>query len=108
MKTIHGVQVLTTIEELVDPSYTAMIVIDMQNGAGSERGKHATEKRTDTSPNAAIIPNIQRLLDAARRVGVSVLFSRGGPPLPSIRRAALMSLRPPLSSAIFTSRLVQL
>ena len=75
MKTIHGVEVLTEIEELVDPASTAMIVIDMQNEEVSEEGKYATDGETDVSPARAIIPNIQRLLDAARGAGVLVTYA---------------------------------
>ena len=75
MKTIHGVEVLTEIEELVDPASTAMIVIDMQNEEVSDEGKYATEGEIDISPAKAIIPNIQRLLDAARRAGVLVTYA---------------------------------
>ena len=74
MKTIHGIDVLTTIEELVDPALTALIVIDMQNGHVSERGRYTTEAGEDISSARAIIPNIQRLLDAARQVGVLVTY----------------------------------
>ena len=73
MKTAHGVQVLTTIDELTNAAQTAMIVIDMQNDDVSLQGGAATAG-TDTSNHRAIVPSIQKLLEAARRVGVLIVY----------------------------------
>ena len=39
MKVIEGIEVLTSLEELVDPKQTALMCIDMQNDNASERGQ---------------------------------------------------------------------
>ena len=102
MRTINGVEVLTTIEELVDPPRTAVLVIDMQNEIVSERGGYA-RAGTDVSPVAAIVPPIQRLLAAARGRGVLVTYAEfvmrnelgvtlmDGPGLYHLRHAAFTS-----------------
>ncbi len=74
MKIVHGTEVLTTVEEWIDPKRTAIAVIDMQNEIVCEQGGYARQG-IDTSPIRAIVPSIQRLLDAARRVGVVVAFA---------------------------------
>ena len=79
MKIINDVEVLTTIHELVEPSRTAVLVIDMQNSGlkslayaepGFERGG------TDISNLAAVIPHIQRLLVAARSASLVVAYAQ--------------------------------
>jgi nicotinamidase-related amidase len=74
MRTINGVDVLTTIEELVEPTRTAVIVIDMQNEIVSAEGGYA-KAGTDISNVAAIVPQIQRLLRAARELGVLITYA---------------------------------
>lgn len=74
MRRISGVDYLTTIEELVDPEQTAVVVIDMQNDNVSEEGVYA-RAGTDVSPVSAIVPRIQRLLSAAREIGVLVAYA---------------------------------
>ena len=71
MKVIEGIEVLTTLDELVDPKQTALMCIDMQNDNVSERGHMGPR----VAPVRAIIPNIQRLLDAGRRAGVLVTYA---------------------------------
>ena len=74
MKVVHGTEVLTTVDEWIDPKRTALVVIDMQNEIVCEQGGYARQG-IDTSPIRAIVPSIQRLLDAARRAGVVVVFA---------------------------------
>ena len=71
MKVIEGIEVLTTLDELVDPKQTALMCIDMQNDNASERGHMGPR----VAPVRAIIPNIQRLLDAGRRAGALVAYA---------------------------------
>ena len=71
MKVIEGIEILTSLEELVDPKQTALMCIDMQNDNASERGQLGSR----VAPVRAIIPNIQRLLDAGRRAGVLVAYA---------------------------------
>ena len=71
MKVIEGIEVLTSLEELVDPRHTAVMCIDMQNEIASDRGPLGAR----VAPVRAIIPNIQRLLDAGRRAGALVAYA---------------------------------
>ena len=74
MQRINDVDVLTTVEELVEPAQTAVLVIDMQNYLLSKEGEHA-RAGADISGLLAIVPRIRRLLKAAREVGVLVAYT---------------------------------
>ena len=79
MRIITDIEVLTTIEELIDPSRTAVMVIDMQNNIV----RNISSNEGDVDPKASasldnltrIIPSIQRLLAAARSVGLPILYA---------------------------------
>lgn len=66
--------VLRTLPDLVRPAWTAVLVIDMLNDFLSEDGK--TARRAGRSMHAArkVIPRQQRLLDAARARGATVVY----------------------------------
>jgi ureidoacrylate peracid hydrolase len=59
----------------IDPNLVALLVIDMQNGFASPDGTLG-QAGLDISMTRGIIPNIQRLVDAARTAGVHVFWSR--------------------------------
>ena len=65
---------LTTLEELVSPAQTAVLVMNMQNEFVSPTGGFATHG-FDVSRARAIIPNIQNLISAARKANVSVAYA---------------------------------
>jgi nicotinamidase-related amidase len=69
MREIDGRSFMSEPAEILDPSHTALIVIDMQNDFVSDDGVVA---RAGNDPSAiqAIVPDLQRLLDGARRAGV--------------------------------------
>mgnify|MGYP001160969330 FL=1 len=73
MKLVHGKPVFESLEEVVNPAHTAVLVIDMQNdlvsfeGLGARRGGNPVAQH-------AIIPALQRLLGAAREAGVCVIY----------------------------------
>lgn len=70
---LHGKQVLTEIAELVAPMHTALLVVDMQNDCCTDGG--AFERQgADTTMYRQSVPRIARLLEAARRDGVRVIF----------------------------------
>ena len=75
MKTIHGVDVPTTLGEWADPAHAALIVVDMQNEIWSSKGGYA--RNTDSDPNELdpVIREIQRVLEAARRTGTLVVYA---------------------------------
>lgn len=70
---IEGKQVFTTLEELVDPRHTALVVVDMQRdfcipgGAFDKLG-------VDISMYPPMIPRLARLIDGARAAGVPVIY----------------------------------
>jgi nicotinamidase-related amidase len=83
-KIVNGVEVLTTIEELVSPVHSAVIVIDMQNEIVSTEGGYARkDKSAKADPkNHQIAPRyaeqvrkLKVFLDAARQTGLVVAYA---------------------------------
>ncbi len=74
LRVVHGNEILTTLEELVSPAQTAVLVVNMQNEFVSPDGGFASHG-FDVPRVRAIIPNIQRLLFAARAAGVLVAYA---------------------------------
>lgn len=62
-----------TLNELVDPAKSAVIVVDMQNDFCHPEGSCA-KAGSDVSAAVAMAPTLQRLLDGARAVGTKVVF----------------------------------
>lgn len=70
---VFGRKVFTTLEELVDPAHTALVLIDIQNDFCSEGGlMHELGK--DLSMMRRMIPTVRRVLDAARDAGVTPIY----------------------------------
>lgn len=73
MLEVDGRQVYTTLDELIEPAHTALVVVDMQRdfclpgGAFDQQGM-------DISMYPDMIPRLARLLRAAREVGTTVIF----------------------------------
>jgi nicotinamidase-related amidase len=72
MINIEGKNVLTELEELVDPAHTALIVIDMQRDFIEPDGLFAT-LGIDLSMYATSRPKLAALLGAARTTGTTVV-----------------------------------
>lgn len=72
MLTLKGKLVYSTLEELVDPKHTALLVIDMCNEPTHQEGYFA-RKGANLSAVAAIVEPIAEMLDAARRAGTLVV-----------------------------------
>lgn len=80
--TVNGVKVLTTIEEFVNPAYSHVVVVDLQNDWISTEGSlvrkdkkiPADPKKHEIAANhwAEPVKNVQPFLDAARENGVNV------------------------------------
>jgi nicotinamidase-related amidase len=69
MITVHGRDVFTTLEELVDPRHTALVLVDVQNDFCSEGGlMHEVGK--DLAMMKPMVQNLQRVLERAREIGV--------------------------------------
>lgn len=65
----------TTLEELIDPVHTAVVVVDAQNDFCKEGG-HAHKSGRDLSGYPETIKNISRLIEEARRAGVLVVYTQ--------------------------------
>jgi ureidoacrylate peracid hydrolase len=64
---------MTALAELVRPSQSAIIVVDVQNDFCEPAGA-AAQGGSDTSAAMAMIPTLQKLLAAARMHGTNVIF----------------------------------
>lgn len=73
MKEIAGQMVYDSIEEIVDPKHTALLVIDIQNDHGPQ-GCLAKNDR-DISWVLNIVPDVKKVLTEARRRGMLVIFT---------------------------------
>ena len=75
MKEIKGVQVFETLEEVVDPKHTALLVIDVQNDNASPKGFMAS-MGADISWITKIISPIKTVLQKTRQLGLLTIFIR--------------------------------
>lgn len=73
MKEIAGKIVFDTVEEIVDPKHTALLVIDIQNDHGP-KGFLAKNGR-DVAWVLNILPNVKKVLAEARRRGMLIIFT---------------------------------
>jgi nicotinamidase-related amidase len=69
-----GIEVLTTLEERVAPAHTAFLVVDMQNDYCAVGGASDRNGR-DLTHTAAMVPTLRRLIEAARAVGVPIVWA---------------------------------
>lgn len=72
MITIDGREVFTTLEELVNPKYTALLLIDIQNDFCSPGG-HVDDVGVDMSMLQQVPSRVKPVLETARRCGVLVV-----------------------------------
>lgn len=73
MKQVDGRWIYDTLDELVDPKHTALLLIDVQNDFCSPQGTFA-RNGYDVSCYRDAIPRMAQLLDAARGAGVLPIF----------------------------------
>lgn len=73
MLVVEGKVVLTDLAEVLEPSRTALVVLDMQNDLVHHNGW--LSGKTNTHAPSYLIPNVQRLLSAARRSGARVVYA---------------------------------
>jgi ureidoacrylate peracid hydrolase len=69
----HGRKVFTTLAEMAEPRHTALVLVDIQNDFCSKGGL-MDELGKDLSSMDRMIPNVRRVLDAAREVGVMPIY----------------------------------
>ena len=67
--------VLRSLKERCDPRVAALIVVDVQNDFVSPDGS-AGKRGEDVSAALAMVPNLLRLINEARRVGLTVVYIR--------------------------------
>jgi len=65
MKIAYGKEIPTSLEDLVDPKKSALIIIDVQNDYARENGKLLFPE---------MVNNLKKVIDEARRVGVLVIY----------------------------------
>lgn len=70
---VEGKQVFTELHELVDPSHTALVVVDMQRDFCTP-GWAFDRLGVDISMYPPMIPRLARLIGGARAAGVRVVF----------------------------------
>src|ERR1700756_4184098 len=70
---MHDVDVLGTLDRKIAPGNAALIVVDVQNDFCSDEGVFA-KAGNDVSMVREMLPNLRRLIDGARAVGVQVIF----------------------------------
>jgi nicotinamidase-related amidase len=75
MLVVHGKEIPTELAELVDPTATALAIVDMQNDCCAVGGS-ADLAGADLSMYGDITPRIAALADACRRAGVPVIHVR--------------------------------
>jgi nicotinamidase-related amidase len=73
MKVIYGKQVFSTLQEVVDPKHTAILVIDMQKDYCSPGG-YFDKAGIDITHAQKTLPNMIRLIDEGRKRGVKVVW----------------------------------
>jgi len=67
--------VLRTLKERCDPSKAALIVVDVQNDFVSRDGS-AAKRGEDVGAAMAMVPNLLRLIEEGRRVGLIIVYIR--------------------------------
>src|SRR3979411_2407317 len=73
MVEVDGKQVFSTLEELVDPAYTALVIVDMQRDFCTV-GYSFEQQGIDMSMYPAMIPRLVPLAKGARAAGVPVIY----------------------------------
>lgn len=59
----------------IDPTETALVVVDMQNGFCSDQGGLA-QAGVNIDNQKAVIPNVRRLVEGCRAVGMPIIWAR--------------------------------
>ena len=72
MLVIGGKEVFTTLEELVNPNHTVLLLIDLQNDFIMPGG-YLDKSGSDTSTLQEIVGRVRRILEEARRCGVMIV-----------------------------------
>jgi ureidoacrylate peracid hydrolase len=73
MQTIWGKEVYDSLEELVDPAHSAVVIVDMQNDFCHRDGYYGTLDIDMTDIEAAVVA-MAPVVDAARAAGIPVIW----------------------------------
>ncbi len=73
MKTVNGVQVWDTLEEILAPAHSALLVVDVQNDLVRSDGWFAHNGK-DVAHIQRVLPAIVELVAVARSAGVPIFF----------------------------------
>ena len=65
MKLAYGKEIPISVEDLVDPKHTALLVIDVQNDYAKKNGQLLFPQ---------LVKNLVRMVEAARRTGILILY----------------------------------
>ena len=65
MKLAYGKEIPISIEDLVDPKHTALLIIDVQNDYAKKNGRLLFPQ---------LVKNLVRMVEAARRTGILMLY----------------------------------
>ena len=68
-------EILKTLKNRCDPRYAALIVVDVQNDFVSPEGS-AGKRGDDVGAATAMVPNLVRLIEEGRRVGLTIIYIR--------------------------------
>ena len=68
-------EILRSLKERCDPKLAALLVVDVQNDFVSPQGS-AGKRGEDIDAALAIVPNLIHLIDAGRRVGLTIVYIR--------------------------------
>jgi ureidoacrylate peracid hydrolase len=68
-------EILRTLKDRADPRLAALIAVDVQNDFVSPKGS-AAKRGEDVSSAVAMVPNLLRLIDEGRRVGLTIVYIR--------------------------------
>ena len=71
----RAMDILRTLKERCDPKYAALVVVDVQNDFVSPEGS-AGKRGEDVGAAMSMVPNLLRLIDQARRVGLTIVYIR--------------------------------
>lgn len=73
MRDAYGMMVLDTLEELIDPRWTALLVIDVQNDFCHPDG-HFSRHGADLSAIESALPRMRHLVIEARKLGIPIFL----------------------------------
>ena len=73
MKTVNGVEIYSTVEEILDRSHCALLVVDVQNDLVRSDGWFPQNGKP-VDHIQRVLPNVVELVDAARETDVPIFF----------------------------------